>query len=106
MRLTETLYEDRTDPRDLTRCCTIHVPLAGFGYVNFQYRFDSPPRHAVGINSIVEAVQRSALLRPDVQSLPSHPGVTASGPALVAPAGRDVIRNKRLVALRKQPFLS
>jgi UDP-GlcNAc:undecaprenyl-phosphate GlcNAc-1-phosphate transferase len=62
MALTGTVYEERDKAREPQPCCTIRIPLADGGYVNFKYPIESSVRHAVAISSIVEILQRSSAL--------------------------------------------
>ena len=50
-------------PADERDCCSMRIPLADAGYVNFRYPAGASVRHAVAVTSIVAILQRSLAAR-------------------------------------------
>jgi len=59
MAITGAVYQDEVDQPNLGECCTIRIALLDGGYVNFRYLVQPSVRHAVGISSIADILQRS-----------------------------------------------
>jgi UDP-GlcNAc:undecaprenyl-phosphate GlcNAc-1-phosphate transferase len=59
MAITGAVYEDDCEVREASECCTIRIALVDGGYVNFRYFVQPSVRHAMGISSIIDILQRS-----------------------------------------------
>jgi hypothetical protein len=70
MALPGAVYEDRDETQDLQRCCTIRIPLADEGYVNFRYPVEASLQNAMAIGSMAEILQRELAARPMEKAVP------------------------------------